>query len=111
MSQAPTHRLDNSAKPRKGSMTRWGRAEEAAVYAPGIVWVTTPSHGGFWISPERLAKMPERLRALSVSRDCWFEEDCAWCAVPLAFPEDLAEVMDVDGARDFYRANKRYIYP
>jgi hypothetical protein len=59
--------------------------------APGITWYSTPSHGGFHLSPERMQAMPEHLRACSFTRDAWFEEDCSWCGVVLAFPEYFSD--------------------
>jgi hypothetical protein len=68
-------------------MTPWGVADTVKPIADGIVFYATPSHGGFCLSPERMQAMPEQLRACSFTGDNWFEEDCSWCAVVLAFPE------------------------
>ncbi len=76
------------AKPIKGRETPWGRAQRVEEFAPGIVWCSTASHGGFWLSDERCEKMPEPYRSAErwAGRN-WFEEDCDWCLVYLAFPE------------------------
>ena len=66
--------------------TPWGKPDTQTVIAEGIIAVTTPSHGGIWLSPERLAEMPEHLRSCSFTHDNWFEEDTAWCAVALTWP-------------------------
>jgi len=63
--------------------TPWGVADYAREYAEGIVFYSTPSHGGFKLSAERLAQMHPALR----EKDGWFEEDCAWAKVAFAFPE------------------------
>ncbi|MEI2384738.1 hypothetical protein [Breoghania sp. JC706] len=63
--------------------TPWGVADYAREYAEGIVFYSTPSHGGFKLSAERLAQMHTALR----EKDGWFEEDCAWAKVAFAFPE------------------------
>ena len=59
--------------------------------ADGITWYSTPSHGGFHLSPERMQSMPEHLRACSFTMNAFFEEDTSWCAVVLAFPECFPE--------------------
>jgi hypothetical protein len=67
--------------------TIWGVPDTIKEIAPGIDFVTTPSHGGYILSPERYAQMPDNLRQCSFTGDNHFEEDCSWCAVVLAWPE------------------------
>jgi hypothetical protein len=56
--------------------TPWGEADRIIVKAPGLVWVTTPSHGGFWLSPERVAQFRERLPGYQPFAGFpWLEED------------------------------------
>jgi len=62
--------------------TRWGRSQDAKLYAEGIVFHATSSHGGFLLSPERNAQVHPMLRD---SAGC-YEEDCHWSAVALTFP-------------------------
>jgi hypothetical protein len=71
--------------------TPGGQSDEVRVVADGILWVTTPSHGGFLLSPNRLYQMPERYRSCSWTRDQFVEEDCSRCAVVLAFPNLFSE--------------------
>lgn len=66
--------------------TPWGVPQTADWRADGIVFVSTASHGGFILSKERFDEMPLTLCSLSFTQDQCFEEDCVWCAVPLAFP-------------------------
>ena len=76
--------------------TPWGEPDQPEGWrtvAPGIEWITTPSHGGFRLSRERYESMPERYRRASFTRDQHFEEDCSWCAVVLAFPEHFPQSM------------------
>jgi hypothetical protein len=63
--------------------TPWGLSQHAVVYANGIVVHSTASHGGFALTPERNAAVLAALR----SPDGFYEEDCAWVAVAVAFPE------------------------
>ena len=67
--------------------TPWGPADHVEQKADGIWFASTPSHGGIWIAPERLAIMPAKYKTCSLTNNQWFEEDCAWCAVALTFPE------------------------
>lgn len=66
-----------------GTSTIWGTADCSMKIARGIVSYSTPSHGGFHLSPTRQAEMPEVLKIESG----WYEEDCDWCLVVMAFPQ------------------------
>jgi hypothetical protein len=78
--------------PSNFSNTPWGRADEHRELAPGIVWITTPSHGGYWLSDDRQAQMPEQYRAVRpFAGKGWYEEDCDWCLVALSFPEHFTD--------------------
>ncbi len=66
-----------------GTWTPWGQADYTKQIARGIVSYSTPGHGGIHVSPTKQAKMPEALRIESG----WYEEDCDWALVALAFPE------------------------
>jgi hypothetical protein len=83
--------------------TPWGIPDTSEEIAPGIVFYSTPSHGGFWLSPERVAAMPKPLRdfvpfgGLQAGPGRWFEEDCDWSVVALAFPQ-FFKPDDIDAA-------------
>ena len=62
--------------------TPWGGAQHATRYSADVVCYSTASHGGFKVSAAALATMPAHL----VNADGWYEEDCEWCKVALAFP-------------------------
>lgn len=87
---------------REGSRTPWGQADNVSRPAAGIAIVSTPSHGGVKLSPERNAAIPAELRNPSG----WYEEDCeahivAWHH-PDAFPRRMGGDMDAisaDGER------------
>ena len=71
--------------------TPWGDADTVEyIGTQGIKRINTPSHGGYYVPRKLLGRIPEahQLYALkwSGSRQ-WYEEDCAWPAVVLAFPE------------------------
>ena len=68
--------------------TPWGKPDSSEEIAPGIVRHDTPSHGGYYVAPERVAEMPEPLRDFKpFAGPNWYEEDCDWCIVALAFPQ------------------------
>ena len=71
-------------------LTPWGYADSSEVRAPGIVFYSTPSHGGFELSAERLAELERRIGPVKVFNadwPHWFEEDCDWAHIAVAFPE------------------------
>ncbi len=78
-------------KPKIGSMTPWGIAQSADESTPGVVFVTTSSHGGAWLDEGRLRDMRPALLARSSfypldMGPSWFEEDCEVLRVYASFP-------------------------
>jgi len=68
--------------------TPWGTADSTTEVAEGITFYSTPSHGGYCLSDERLEQIPYKLRDLNTyGRDRWFEEDCEWAIVCTVFPQ------------------------
>jgi hypothetical protein len=68
--------------------TPWGPSQTSREIAPGIVRYDTASHGGYYVSPARVASMPKPLRDFQPwAGPNWYEEDCDWCIVTLAFPQ------------------------
>jgi len=73
-----------------GSPTPWGAADRVETLCNGIVSVSTPSHGGFFVPPRLNRAIPARWRAASFKRlgeTGWYEEDCDWAMVALTFPK------------------------
>lgn len=67
---------------KKGQESPWGPIQEITDHGQGILTVYTASHGGVYVPPELLNKIPtvERNFAARWSYgwgECWFEEDCA----------------------------------
>ena len=84
----------------------WGVVQSVHEVADGIQFVSTAGHGGFLLSPERLAKMPEKLKwptRFYMSGSPWFEEDVEACRVVLAFP-DCFNPSEVDSALDILKS-------
>lgn len=71
----------------------WGAIQTMTEVAPGILQVTTPSHGGFYVTPALVAQMPEHMRETPYSTGGWFEEDCDWSLVAICFPDAFAPEM------------------
>lgn len=71
----------------EGRRNYWGQPDRVKQVAPGVLWITTPSHGGIVLSNERNAQMPEDMRR----DDAAYEEDCNWALPILAF--DLAAAL------------------
>lgn len=76
--------------------TPWGKPDTIFVVAPGIVEYSTPSHGGYWLSHERISSMPEGARKfVPFAGRGWFEEDCDWSIVVASFPREFTpELVD-----------------
>ena len=65
-----------------GTHTPCGTAQNSEKRAPGIMWYSTSSHGGFHLSDRRNAQVPDYMR-----RDGgWYEEDSDWSIVATVFP-------------------------
>ncbi len=86
---------DEETDMRTGTETPWGPAQTMTRIAAGITAVTTSSHGGIRLSVERQARMPARYAGLNVyGGGLWYEEDCEWCMVALAFPEYFSDCVE-----------------
>ncbi len=82
-------RLNPQVSPRITS-TPWGAPQDIEQIAPGICFVSTASHGGYYLDAIRNACVPLAWRRASFNGHAitgWYEEDCDACMVPLAFPE------------------------
>jgi len=67
--------------------TPWGESDYIEELARGIFHVTTPSHGGFFLSPSRVAEMPDCFKGATFGDNgpSWYEEDCDAAMVMLVF--------------------------
>lgn len=76
----------------KGLETPWGVADHVEDIGQGILHVMTLGHGGYYVPPHLLGRLSPQWRAFGAKwsqgwGECWYEEDCAWAGVCLAFPE------------------------
>lgn len=70
--------------------TPWGKADSVELIADGIYTVSTPSHGGILLLPERLAAMPNYMRRpLFLDLYAAYEEDCDWCMPVIIFEKEF----------------------
>jgi hypothetical protein len=89
----------------------WGPSQQVTAIADGIVWISTASHGGARINAKRAQAMPDFLFALGERRGefTFFEEDCAWSAVAMAYPAEF--VRWSSGSADAAEQTLRNWYP
>ncbi len=79
---------------RIGISTPWGVSQSGVeTDVKGIEFHSTASHGGYWVSPELSPKLAEDYGSATgaglpdpIRSGTWWEEDCAWAFVALAFP-------------------------
>lgn len=77
-------------RPQVGKTSPWGRIDHMEYVADDIYFIMTGRHGGFWVSPKRLATMPSQYLVPNdfyEKGSSWFEEDCECMRVFLSFPE------------------------
>jgi hypothetical protein len=68
---------------RSGHITPWGTADVSRRYGEGVVFHSTPSHGGFELSVEANA----RVHPAWCNAGRFYEEDLDWAKVAHAFPQ------------------------
>lgn len=64
--------------------TPWGESQDVRRVASGVLWVSTASHGGYYVDSVAREQIPHEWR----TRDGWYEEDCE-ALIPLAFVDDM----------------------
>jgi len=79
-----------------GSPTPWGPVQHVHTIAPGVVQVMTESHGGIYVAPDQLAKIPRAHQDFAAKWSKgwgpqWFEEDLAALAVLLVYGDPIDE--------------------
>lgn len=70
--------------------TPWGLPDRERTIADGIVFYSTPSHGGIHLSDIRMAEFRQMFpdfKPFRADNVGWFEEDCDWAYVALRWPE------------------------
>lgn len=78
-------RKTERVRPQLGGRSPWGRIDHIEKLADGILHVSTPEHGGAWLSQERL----DAMRLDERSADGWYEEDCEMAFVIRRFADEI----------------------
>lgn len=69
----------------------WDAVHHAERLAPGLYSVSTASHGGLWLSPERMKVFRELFPTFEGYAGLpWLEEDCDICMGVIAFYHDFS---------------------
>ena len=74
--------------------TPWGRPDHIEPLADGFYFVSTPSHGGYFVPENYRHLIPLAWREATWNRQGmsgWFEEDCDWCLVAVCFTRLFSE--------------------
>ena len=82
----------------KPTTSPWGQVDQCEEILPGMWAVSTPSHGGIKLSPERAAKVPRYFKTW-LGGFTWYEEDCDWAIPYLIFEDELKEHGDAHAKR------------
>ncbi len=71
--------------------TPWGQSDSLNIIANGIVEVSTPGHGGIWLSKKRQVQLKEKFPNIdNFTHDLrWWEEDCDWVVPYIVFQDDI----------------------
>jgi hypothetical protein len=86
--------------------TPWGQSDSIREVADGIMEVSTPGHGGIWLSDERQKALPAEagihnwLKGLA-----WWEEDCDWCIPYLVFADEYKAWDERNGMGEYFATN------
>jgi hypothetical protein len=79
--------------------TPWGTSDYSKSYTRGIVFYGTPGHGGFRVSRTMNERIPDCLRQATARGDGWYEEDCEWAKIAIAFPQFFTKPGELDQAK------------
>lgn len=99
--------------PYVSGFTPWGPAQSVEVASPGIVWVSTEGHGGVWVAPHLVGGLAIRPPSKHIGifegagGSAWYEEDCAWSIVQLAYPGKVA-LLSPRGARSVEEVEREW---
>jgi len=110
--------MNTEFSPRINGYSPWGQLISANRLAEGIILVSSQTHGGLWLSPERRAQLAEQspwaISAVEGRSYCakpmWWEEDCEAVLPLIAFWDELPILMRRNSyyARLIRTANSTY---
>ena len=87
--------------------TPWGESQsidKVGDGSSGILFVSTASHGGYYVPPGLHSMMPPVYQK-TFAGGPWYEEDCDWAKVVLSFPHLFPEKLVANahtGARAYF---------
>ena len=97
---------------RIGEYSPWGLIDASDTLAPGIAFVSTPSHGGIFLDYDHEQSIPVEVRKIArqYAPVGWYEEDCDLAIPVLWFAEELVEHGNADLVQGcvHYRGQERY---
>lgn len=71
-----------------GRGTPWGAVQSAYQWADGLYILSTASHGGLWLSPDRVSELRSLFPEFTPCAGWpWLEEDCDLSLAMLAWPD------------------------
>lgn len=93
--------------------TPWGKSDSVKKYKYGIKFLTTPSHGGFYVPDKVLDRIPLKLQEdaeLWSGSKNFYEEDMCWAYVVVSFPKLFSDT-EIDHAQkvvvDYFKENTK----
>ena len=90
--------------------TPWGQSNFEEELVDGIVWYSTPSHGGYHLDAGHSDTLRDRFPDhVPYAGTGWYEEDQDWSVVALTWPE-LFTIKEVAAAVKTARASARNIW-
>lgn len=73
----------------------WGRVQHSRQVCPGVIEVSTASHGGLHLSAERWSKLSDTFPTFKpYAGQPWLEEDCDCVLATLLWPDECAAYGD-----------------
>ena len=84
--------------PRIGGKSPWGEIDHIECIDTGICFVQTSSHGGTWLSKERIKELPKDYKPFTGDPH-WHEEDCDTATVLKALGYNPRNFDKLDGTQ------------
>ena len=82
---------------KKGIRSPWGKVQNVEHITPWLSRVSTATHGGFKLAPNKNKYIPNDLRR----KGCWYEEDCE-VSIIFVYLEDQIKIDIFDECKQFY---------
>ena len=83
-------------RPSIGSDSPWGEIDRIQKIDHGIYWISTPGHGGVWLSPKHIKNLPKDYKPFTRDPQ-WAEEDIDASIVLKALGYNPVTLFKIDG--------------